>query len=65
MKFDDLLKAGLINETAVRNHQIKEGYELLRKTGFKPEIAKERLADKYNISEGAIHKILYTENKNV
>jgi hypothetical protein len=66
MKFDDLLKAGLINETAVRNHKIKEDYENLRNRGERPLIAKEMLAETYSVSEDTINKILYTENnKNV
>lgn len=66
MKFEDLRKAGLINETAVRNHKIKEDYENLRNRGERPLIAKEMLAETYSVSEDTINKILYTENnKNV
>lgn len=59
MSFQELQEAGLIKETVVLHHQIKEEAEQLREQGHSVDGVKYILADKHFLSTSSIHGILY------
>lgn len=62
--FRKLDEAGIFEYNGLRNYQIIRDFTLLRKTEFKTmEEAENILSDKYFITVGAIHSIIYLNKK--
>ena len=59
LTFEELQKAGLIRDTQVMYHQIREDVQELIDAGVPPKEAKIRIADGYCLSVDSVHSILY------
>lgn len=55
-----MVKDGVINETAVRNHIIRKRFdEVLKRKGGRVYAAVYTLSEQFNLSQTAIEKIIY------
>ena len=61
-QLEPLRKLGLINETHLRNLQIKRDFRKMKKEGTAHKV--EKLAEKYNLAEITITCILYDSRYN-
>lgn len=61
-QLEPLRKLGLINETHLRNLQIKRDFRRMKKEGITHKV--EKLAEKYNLAEITINCILYDSRYN-
>lgn len=59
MSYKELKEAGLIRETRVLYHQLKEETDALKKQGKTIEAIKQKLSAKYYVSPATVHGILY------